>query len=125
MEVFSIVVSVIAIIAYGFTSFVAIEAWQRMRNVQKKLDIVLHGVSITTALTMGHHVKESFDQVNAMKQTLQELVEKEQFEEAKQLKEDIDRAEQMAVQALEHFKETCGDGIADIVVTKVRMKNPE
>lgn len=100
---------VVGIVANAALAFFAVAAWFRLHNVDKKMSAVLRGVSMVSTLTMGQYVKGAFEELERMRATMERLVEEDRFEEAKRLKDIIDKAEHDAKQSLEKFKEIGGD----------------
>lgn len=116
------VFSIMVIIANGALTFFAISAFMGLRRLERRIAGMERGVDITTALTMGEHVRRNFEEVNRMRETFQHLVETEQYEEAQELQGLIMKAEREAEASLKCFKATCGDKIADVVVTSVKTR---
>ena len=119
MQILNIILNIMAIIANCFLTWFAITAWFELRRMKRKLTGMERAMTVVTTITMGNHVKDSFDQLNEMKETFNHLVENEQYEEAERLKAAITKVEQNAKAAMEHFKDICGDN-CEIIVTKVK-----
>ena len=112
MQILNIILSIMAIIANCFLTWFAITAWFELRRMKRAMAVV-------TTITMGNHVKDSFEQLNEMKAAFHQLVEEERYEEAERLKAAIANAERNAEHALKKLKDICGDS-CEIVVTKVK-----
>ena len=125
MEVLNIIFNVVAVVANGALTFFAINAWFALHRMEQKVNGMSSSVAITTALTMGEHVRKNFEEVNRMKETFQHLVDTEQYEEAQELQGLIMNAEREAEASLKCFKEICGDSIVDVIVTSVKRANTE
>jgi len=125
MQILNIILSIMAIIANCFLTWFAITAWFDLRRMKHALGGMKHALAVMTTITMGKHVKDSFDQINEMKAVFRELIEADRYEEAKQLKEAIEQAERNAEESLKKFKDICGDSLCDIVVTRVKAKHSE
>ena len=125
MQILNIIFTIVAIIANAAVTYFAITAWFELRRMKHDLDGMKHALAVTTAITMGRHVKDSFEQVNEMKAVFRKLIEADRYEEAKQLKEAIEQAERNAEDSLKEFKEVCGNKLCDIVVTRVKAGRNE
>lgn len=121
MEVLRIVVS---LICYCSLTFFAVSAWFALRRLQDDVNVMKKALRISTTMTMGSHLKDNFDELEKMKATLRRLVETEQYAEARKLQSAIAHAEQIVQEALQRFKETCGD-TAEIIVTHVETDGDE
>jgi hypothetical protein len=121
----NIIFTIVAFIANAAVTWFAIMAWFELRRMKHALGGMKHALAVTTTITMGKHVQDSFDQINEMKALFRELIEDDRYEEAKQLKEAIEQAERNAEDSLKKFKDICGDSLCDIVVTKVKAKHSE
>ena len=119
MQILNIILSIMAIIANCFLAWFAITAWFELRRMKRDFAGVKRAMVVTTTITVANHVKDSFDQLNDMKETFNQLVEDEQYEEAERLKAAITDAERNAKAATKLFKDICGDS-CDVVVTKVK-----
>ena len=118
MQVLHIIMHVFCSIAYFAMSFFAVSAWFRLRKQEKEMSRMNSLLHHLTAMVMGMHVQDNFDQVAKMRKTLDELVESENYEEAEKLKAAIDKMQEAAVQSLRNFREAFGDSIKEIVITK-------
>ena len=121
----NIIFTIVAVIANAAVTYFANTAWFELRRMKSDLAGMKRALAITTTITMGEHVKDSFNQINEMKAVFRELIEADRYEEAKQLKEAIEQAERNAEESLKKFKDICGDKLCDIVVTRVKAKRSE
>ena len=119
MQILNIILTIVTIIANCFLTWFAITAWFELRRLKRKLTGMEHAMSVVTTITMGNQVKDSFDQLNDMKETFNQLVEEERYEEAEELKNAITNMERNAKAAMERFKDICGDS-CEVIVTKVK-----
>jgi hypothetical protein len=119
MQILNIILNIMAIIANGFLSWFAITAWFEFRRIKKYIIGMSRAISLVTTITMGNYVEDKFDQLNEMRETFNQLVEEERYEEAEELKNAITNVERNAKAAMKHFKDLCGDN-CEIVVTKMK-----
>ena len=124
MQILNIIFTIVAVIANAAMTYFAITAWFELRRMKRDFAGVKRAMVVTTTITVANHVKDSFDQLNDMKETFNQLVEDEQYEEAERLKAAITDAERNAKAATKLFKDICGDS-CDVVVTKVKAKHSE
>ena len=110
------------IVAYVATATFACYAFGRLKRQAAELDEIKYGVKTSIALAMGEHLRNSFNEINDMKETLRDMVEDERFEEAERLKAVIEKAESGAMRELERFREHFGKDCVDVEVTNVRRK---
>lgn len=119
MQILNIILTIVTIIANCFLTWFAITAWFELRRLKRKLTGMERAISVVTTITMGNQVKDNFDQLNDMKETFNQLVEEERYEEAEELKNAITNMERNAKAAMERFKDICGDS-CEVIVTKVK-----
>ena len=119
MQILDIILNIMAIIANGFLSWFAITAWFEFRRIKSDISRMRRAMSVVTTITMGNYVEDRFDQLNEMKETFNQLVEEERYEEAEELKNAITNLERNVKAAMKLFKDICGDN-CEIVVTKVK-----
>ena len=120
MQILNIIFTIVTIIANCFLTWFAITAWFALRRLNRDFAGMKRAMAIVTAITMGEHVKSNFEQLNEMKAAFHRLIEKEQYEEAEELKKAIAKMELGAEHALKEFKDLCGDKLCEIFVTKVK-----
>lgn len=119
MQILNIIFTIVAVIANAAMTYFAITAWFELRRLKRDFAGMKRAMAVVTTITTANHVKDSFDQLNDMKETFNQLVEDEQYEEAERLKTAITDAERNAKAAMKLFKDICGDS-CDVVVTKVK-----
>ena len=124
MQILNIILTIVTIIANCFLTWFAITAWLELHRLKRNLTGMERAMAVVTTITMGNHIKDSFEQLNEMKAAFRQLVEEERYEEAERLKAAIANAERNVEQSLKKFKDICGDS-CDIVVTKVKAKHSE
>ena len=94
MQTLHIILTIVSVLAYVATSFMAITAFFYMRYLRKetvKMEVVLAQVF---ALQLANHVRDNVKELDEMKDTLRHLIEDEQFEKAEQLKAVISEVEE-------------------------------
>lgn len=120
MDILQIILTIMAIIAYGVTAGFTYFAFGKMIRLLKDIKDMKHTLAVTASLTMGMHVKSSIAELNDMKRTLRHLIEDERFEEAEKLQDLIVKAEKNAKETIEKMNSVFGD-IAEIHVMKVNQ----
>lgn len=120
MQILNIIFIVAAIIASYLLMWFAITAWGELRRLNRKLAVMERSMTIVTTITMGQHVRGNFEQLNEMKAAFRRLVENEQYEDAEELRRAIIKMEHHAKEAMDHFKDICGDNLCEVIVTKVK-----
>lgn len=119
MQILDIILTIVTIIANCFLTWFAITAWFELRRMKRNLTGMERAMAVVTTITMGNHVKDSFEQLNEMKAAFNRLVEEERYEKAERLKAAIANAERNCEASMKRFKDICGDS-CEIVVTKVK-----
>lgn len=112
MEILKVAFTIMATIVYSAMTFFvayAIIKIRELRRTQMKMMM----------LVMSEHLRGTFNELNNLKATLNELVENENFEEAKKLKTVIENAEESAMNALRHFQDMFGNDACKVTITKV------
>ena len=120
MQILHIVLMVMSSVAYVATATFACYAFARLKRQEESLRGMKMATAKTLALVMAGHIQRSFETLNEMKETLQELMDDERFEEAEDLKKTIAKMEHCAMRELERFKESFGEDCVDIRVTSIR-----
>ena len=105
--------------------YFALTAWFELHRLKRDITGIKRALTVTTTITMGQNVRANFKELNNMRNTLHRLIENEQYEEAEKLKDAIIRMEHNAEEALNNFKDICGDDICDVIVTKVNNRANE
>lgn len=121
MQVLEIILTVVAILAYFATAYFACCAYFYLRRQNDSIKIVSKSLSRMLMMVMGDHLRDSFNEVNAMQKEFHELIENERYEEAERLKSIIESAEKSAEKSLHNFKELFGDE-CEVVVTKINRE---
>ena len=121
MQILQIILSLMGIVAYVVTALFACYAFGRLKRQEDELDEIKYGVKTCIALAMGEHIRNSFNEINDMKEVLEEMIEDERFEEAERLKTVIAKAESGAMRELERFREHFGKDCVD--VTSIKRKD--
>jgi hypothetical protein len=119
MQILNIIFTIVAVIANAAMTYFAITAWFELRRMKRDFAGVKRAMVVVTTITVANHVKDSFEQLNDMKETFNQLVEEERYEEAEELKNAITNMERNAKAAMERFKDICGDS-CEVIVTKVK-----
>lgn len=111
MKILQIVLTIVSSLAYLATAIMAISAFFRLRRLCKDMDEMKSCMGNVVRLSLVNHVRDSFREVNEMKETLSHLVESERFEEADKLKDVISKAEENARRALDELNKDGSRGI--------------
>lgn len=120
MQTLSITAMILSVIANGAMTFLTVFAFVRMGRLSDEISDMKYAVSKVLAITLANSVRDSFNEVNKMKDQMAGMIEDERFEEAEEMKKVIDKAERAAFQALQHFKDDFGDDSVDVYITKRR-----
>lgn len=115
------VMYITAAFGYAATAFLAIRAYfmlRRQRECIERMDARLSNVhQAQTAMIL----KESFDQIAQMKADMASLVEREEFEAAKQLQQLIETQEKSVHASLDYYKKCFGDN-AEVFQVKIQLR---
>jgi hypothetical protein len=122
MQTLQIILTLMGIVAYVVTVTFALYAFSRLKRQEEDLKGLKVVAAKTLALVMADHLRDSFEALNDMKETLHDLIDDERFEEAEQLKATIAKAEHAAMRELERFKESFGEDCVDLKVTSIRIE---
>ena len=96
------------VIAYGAMAYLAITAYVRLRRVGSKLDGLQAATAKLCALVSAVKLQSDFDHINDMKDTLRQLVEAEQYEDAAKLKAVIAEQEELALKNMKALQDSFG-----------------
>lgn len=107
METSDIILTLCAAFAYC-TLLLVISAWFRLRKFGTDMHDLQKMSAKVYAIVSALKLQSTFDQLNEMKNTLRQLVQAEQFEEAAKLKEIVEKQEREALESLKEFQETFG-----------------
>ena len=110
-----IVISIAYTVLIGF----ATSAYFYLRRQQQDMKYIERVLERLFAITMGEHLRINFDHLNEMKESLQKLVENEQYEDAKRMQALITEQEQQAMKALHSFQKEFGDDVVKMEIMKV------
>lgn len=100
MQTLHTILSVVFLLGYSAICLMAATAFSRLTRLQKDVDAMKFLVGRTFRLILMSHTRESFRELNEMKDTFNRLVENEQFEDARKLKDAISDAEESAKRLL-------------------------
>ncbi len=117
MQALKITLFFLSGIAYSATTFFAVYSWFYLRRKGKELSDMKYVIRHLAALLMGQNVQNNFDQIAKMRKALVKLVNAEKYDEAEKMKASIERAQELAFQALKDYKETFGDSVQEIVIS--------
>lgn len=120
MEIMNFVLVFCGVIAYGLMSFFAISAWFRLRRFDTDMHDLQKVSANVYAIVSALKLQSTFDQLNEMKNTLRQLVQAEQFEEADKLKEIVEKHEREALEILKKFQETFGGEWVKVDVKQIK-----
>lgn len=112
-----------AAFGYAATAFLAIHAYfmlRRQRECIERMDVKLSKVYQSQAVII---LKGCFDQIEQMKADMASLVEREEFEAAKQLQQLIESQEKSVRASLDYYKKCFGDD-AEVFQVKIQLRNP-
>lgn len=124
MQTLHIILTIVSVLAYVATAFMAITAFFYMRYLRKeagKMEFVLAKVF---ALQLANYVRDNVKELNEMKDTLRHLIEDEQFEKAEHLKAVISEVEESVSQSINELNKASG-GAIKAVVFKNHKNNEE
>lgn len=119
METTLIIIRIVTSIAYTVLIGLAISVYFYLRRQQQDMKDIKRVLARLFAITMGEHLRSNFDRLNEMKDTLQKLVENEQYEDAKRMQTLITAQEQQAMKALHSFQKEFGVDVVKMEITKV------
>ena len=111
-----------AAFGYAATASLAIRAYfmlRRQRECIECMDVKLSKVYQSQAAII---LKGCFDQIEQMKADMASLVEREEFEAAKQLQQLIEAQEKSVHASLDYYKKLFGDD-AEVFQVKIQLRN--
>ena len=118
METLKIIAYIMTVLSYGILAYTAIALYFKMRRMQKDMYMTKEVLREIFGMTMSLHVDSKFDQVEKMKETLQELIENEQYEDAERLRNAIEQAQEAAVKQMEILNKYFDSEIIEINMVK-------
>lgn len=103
---------IVAMISYLAMTFFVGYSFNKLRELRRtQMKMMM--------LVMSEHLRGTFNELNSLKATFNELVENENFEEAKKLQTVIEKAEVASMNALRHFQDMFGNDACEVTITKV------
>ncbi len=121
MQTLQIILSLMSIVAYGAMTLLASFAFVRIRSLSDEVGKLRHDTHTTLCITMGEHIRNNVDELNSMKERLEELLEDERFEDAGRLKKITEHQEHLVEQSIARFKNVFGEDAVRVEMTKFRV----
>lgn len=121
MQTLQIITTLMSIMCYGAMTFLASFAFVRLRRLSNEVGRLHHDVHTTLCITMDEHIRNNVDELNNMKERLEELLEDERFEDAGRLKKIIEHQEHLIEQSIARFKNVFGEDAVRVEMTKFRV----
>ncbi len=121
MQTLQIIVSLMSVVSYAVMAFLASFAFVRIRRLTNEVCQLHHDVHTTLCITMGEHIRSNVEELNNMKERLEELLEDERFEDAGRLKKIIEHQEHLTEQSIARFKNVFGEDAVRVEMTKFRV----
>lgn len=121
MQTLQIITTLMSIMCYCAMTFLASFAFVRLRRLSNEVGRLHHDVHTTLCITMGEHIRNNVDELNNMKERLEELLEDERFEDAGRLKKIIEHQEHLIEQSIARFKNVFGEDAVRVEMTKFRV----
>lgn len=118
MQTLQIILTIVSILAYFATSYMAIMAFFYLRHLKKNKEVLREVLKRLLMLSIANEVRENMRDVNEMKIDFQRLIENEQFEDAEQLKKIISRVEGRVKRMIDELNDGLGDGKVEQVIIK-------
>ncbi len=112
MAILKVAFYIVAMISYLAMTFFVCYSFNKLRELRRMQVKIL-------MLVMSDHLRNTFNDLNDMKSTFNELVENENFEEAKKLKTVIEHFEESAMNALRRFQDMFGNDACTVTIKKV------
>lgn len=117
MQELQILLFIFGIIGYVVTSSFAITAYSILRHQNKNILVLLKESDRMLMITMADHIRNNFNQINALRSACATLIRYEKYEEAEKMKTFIDTAEKSAFKSLHDFREIYGDDACKMIIT--------
>lgn len=109
MTVLQIIALIAGLVSYGCCSFMALEAWGRLRRMERKFDS-LHGTQrMMFAMLMDGNIRQNQEALKQLAEQLQEAVDDDRFEDAEHLKKVIAERERYIMEQLAYIKSEFSD----------------
>lgn len=124
MQTLQFILTIVSIVAYVATAYMAIMAYFYFRHLKSKEVPLRNVLKRLVTLSIVNEVRENVRDVNEMKTDLQRLIENEQFEDAEQLKKIISRVEGRLKRMIDELDATIGDGkVEQVIISTIKDKN--
>lgn len=124
MQTLQIILTIVSILAYLATSYMAIMAFFYLRHLKKNKEVLREVLKKLLMLSIANEVRENTKVVNEMKIDFQRLIENEQFEDAEQLKKIIADVEGNVKRMLDELNDGLGDGkVKQIIIKTIKDDN--
>lgn len=117
MTTLRIILFVLGGISYMAVTFFACGAWNRLRRMERRQKDMFCNSTNALMLIMGQHLRSDLDQLSSMQHDLRNLVEREQYEAAEQLKSLIARQQKSISQSVENMRKQFGDAFKVVNTT--------
>lgn len=123
MQTLQIILTIVSILAYLATSYMAIMAFFYLRHLKKNKEVLREVLKRLLMLSIANEVRENMRDVNEMKIDFQRLIENEQFEDAEQLKKIISRVEGRVKRMIDELNDGLGDGkVEQVIISAIKDK---
>ena len=123
MQTLEIRLTIVSIVAYVATAYMAIMVYFYFRHLKSKEVPLRNVLKSLVTLSIVNEVRENVRDVNEMKTDLQRLIENEQFEDAEQLKKIISRVEGRVKRIIDELDATIGDGkVEQVIISAIKDK---
>lgn len=123
MQTLQIILTIVSILAYLVTSYMAIMAFFYLRHLKKNKEVLREVLKRLLMLSIANEVRENMRDVNEMKIDFQRLIENEQFEDAEQLKKIISRVEGRVKRMIDELNDGLGDGkVEQVIISAIKDK---
>lgn len=123
MQTLQFILTIVSILAYVATSYMAIMAFFYLGRLKKREVFLKNVMKQLVTLSIVNEVRENVRDVNEMKTDLQRLIENEQFEDAEQLKKIISRVEGRVKRMIDELDATIGDGkVEQVIISAIKDK---
>lgn len=123
MQTLQFILTIVSILAYLVTSYMAIMAFFYLRHLKKNKEVLREVLKRLLMLSIANEVRENMRDVNEMKIDFQRLIENEQFEDAEQLKKIISRVEGRVKRMIDELNDGLGDGkVEQVIISAIKDK---
>lgn len=121
MEILGIITKILSVLASVATTFFAVYAFVSLLRQEDRIKAIFHSMRGLYAMRMGEMVEHNLDTLSEMRQSLEHLIEEEEYEAAEKMKNEIEKAEAMVEKMVDSLSE---DGIVRKVTT-IKKRNNE